>query len=57
MLAPGGVLLHNEGRPLMAELGALAGLPVKHARTAAIATVRGAPPLADAVWVQEKAVR
>ena len=37
MLAPGGVLLHNEGRPLMPELAALAGLPVKHARTATIA--------------------
>ena len=54
MLAPGGVLLHNEGRPLMPELAALAGLPVRHARTATIALVRGAPPLADAVWVHQK---
>ena len=55
MLAPGGVFLHNEAAA--ADAGAQCrwtGLPVKHARTAAIATVRGAPPLADAVWVQEK---
>jgi hypothetical protein len=54
MLAPGGVLLHNESRPLMATLGAELGLPITHARTATIATVRGAPPLADAVFMHEK---
>ena len=54
MLAPGGVLLHNESRPLMATLGAELGLPITHARTATIATVRGAKPLADAVFMHEK---
>ena len=54
MLAPSGILLHNESRPLMATLAAEAGLPVNHARTATIATVRGAPSLADAVWIHEK---
>ena len=54
MLAPGGILLHNESRPLMATLAAEASLPIKHARTATIATVRGAPPLADVVFVHEK---
>ena len=54
MLAPGGILLHNESRPLMPELGSLTGLPLKHARTATIATVRGAKPLADGVWMHER---
>ena len=54
MLAPGGILLHNESRPLMAALASEAGIPVNHARTATIATVRGALPLADAVFVHEK---
>ena len=54
MLAPGGILLHNESSPADGRAAAEAGMPVNHARTATIATVRGAPPLADAVWVHEK---
>ena len=54
MLAPGGILLHNEPRPLMGELTAELGLPLAHARTAIIATVRGAPPLYDSAFVHRK---
>ena len=54
MLAPGGILLHNEPRPLLGELATELGLPLAHARTAIIATVRGAPPLYDSVFVHRK---
>jgi CheR methyltransferase, SAM binding domain len=54
MLAPGGVLLHNEPRPLLRELTTELGLPLAHARTAIIATVRGAPPLYDSAFVHRK---
>jgi SAM-dependent methyltransferase len=52
MLAPGGVLLHNEPRPLIGEAMHALGLPLLHSRTAVIATVEGAKsPLYDAVWL------
>jgi len=52
MLAPGGVLLHNERRPLVAEAMHALGLPLIHSRSAVIATVEGAKtPLYDAVWL------
>jgi SAM-dependent methyltransferase len=52
MLAPGGVLLHNEPRPLIGEAMHALGLPLLHSRTAVIATVAGATsPLYDAVWL------
>ena len=52
MLAPGGVLLHNETRPLVGDLTRELGLPLLHARTAVIATVRGAAtPLYDSISV------
>ena len=54
MLAPGGILLHNEPRPLMGELTAELGMPLTNARTAIIATVRGAPPLYDSAFVHRK---
>ena len=54
MLAPDGLLLHNEARPLMGELAKELGLPLAHARTAIIATVRGAPPLYDSAFVHRK---
>lgn len=54
MLAPGGILLHNEPRPLLGELATELGLPLAHARTAIIATVRGAPPLYDSAFVHRK---
>jgi hypothetical protein len=55
MLAPGGVFLHNEARPLMQELTAAVGLPFEQARHAVIATVRGAPaPLFDSVFLHRR---
>jgi hypothetical protein len=54
MLAPGGVLLHNEPRPLLGELSSAAGLPFEQSRHAVIATVSGAPPLGDSVFIHAK---
>ncbi len=54
-LAPGGVLIHNETRALVADVTAEQNLPVAHARTAQIASVRGAAaPLYDSVFVHVK---
>jgi len=56
MLAPGGVFLHNEGRPLMGAVTDAVGLPFEQSRHVVIATVRGAPaPLFDSVWLHRKA--
>ena len=54
MIAPGGFLVHNEGRQLVADAGADLGLPLNQARAATIATVRGGPPLFDRVFVHER---
>jgi hypothetical protein len=55
MLEPGGVLLHNEPRPLVGEATTRVGLPLVHARNATIATVTGAPtPLADMVFIHRR---
>jgi hypothetical protein len=52
MLAPGGVFLHNEARPLLGELTTALGLPFEQSRHAVIATVKGAPaPLFDSVFL------
>ena len=51
MLAPGGVLLHNEPRPLLADACHALGFPLIHSRSAVIATVEGRPPVYDAVWM------
>jgi hypothetical protein len=56
MLAPGGLFLHNEARPLMLDVSAALGLPFAQSRQATIAAVRGAPaPLVDSVWLHRKA--
>ena len=56
MLAPGGVFLHNEGRPVMGTVTYAVGLPFEQSRHVVIATVRGAPaPLFDSVWLHRKA--
>ena len=55
MLAPGGVLLHNEPRPVLHDVAATVGLPSSHSRHAVIATVRGAAPLGDSIWLHERA--
>ncbi len=55
MLAPGGVLIHNEPRALVAAVTTEQHLPIAHARTAQLASVRGAPaPLYDSVFVHVK---
>jgi len=54
MLAPGGVLLHNEARPVLGELTDALGLPFEQSRQVVIASVRGAPPLSDSVWLHRK---
>jgi hypothetical protein len=51
MLGPDGWLLHNEARPALHDVAAAIGLPPTHSRHAVIATVRGAPPLGDSVWL------
>jgi SAM-dependent methyltransferase len=52
MLKPGGVLLHNEPRPLLAEATLALGLPLIHARSAVVATVeRGPSPLYDSIFM------
>ena len=56
MLAPGGMFLHNEGRPVMGTVTDAVGLPFEQSRHVVIATVRGAPaPLFDSVWLHRKA--
>jgi hypothetical protein len=56
MLEPGGVLLHNEPRPLVGDATARLELPFVHARNAIIANVRGAPtPLYDNVFIHRRA--
>jgi hypothetical protein len=54
MLAPGGVFLHNEGRPFVGEITASLDLPFEQSRHATIATVHGAAPLGDSVWIHRK---
>jgi hypothetical protein len=50
--ALGGVLLHDEPRPLLADAMAALRLPLVHARSAVIANVDGtASPFYDAVWM------
>ena len=56
MLAPGGVFLHNEARPLVGDATAALGLPFQQSRHGTIATVRGAPPLGDSVWIHRKSL-
>ncbi len=51
MLAPDGVFLHNEPRPALGGITSALGLPAGQSRRAVIATVRGAPPLVDSVFV------
>lgn len=57
MLAPAGVFLHNEARPLMQDVTTALGLPFEQSRHAIIASVRGAPaPLFDSVWLHRKSL-
>jgi hypothetical protein len=54
MLAPGGLFVHNERRPVMGDFGAALGLPFEQARTVTIADVRGGPPLFDSVFLHRR---
>ena len=55
MLSPGGLLLHNEQRAALREIAQAAGLPIEQSRQAPIATVTGAPPLADTIFLHRRA--
>jgi hypothetical protein len=55
MLAPEGMFLHNEARPLMQDVTTAVGLPLEQSRRAIIASVQGAAaPLVDSVWLHRK---
>lgn len=54
MLAPGGVFLHNEPRPIMEDLSGAVKLPLEQARQAIVANVTGAPPLVDSVFLHRR---
>jgi len=54
MLAPGGVFLHNETRPIVHEIATVIGLPIEQSRHVTIADVRGAAPLGDSVFLHRK---
>jgi hypothetical protein len=57
MLAPGGTFLHNEVRPLLQEIAPVVRLPFVQSRQVAIASVKGAPPLADSVFLHRRSAR
>jgi hypothetical protein len=54
MLKADGILLHNERRMGLPEDAAAAGLPLEQSRQVVIASVSGAPPLADSVWIHRR---
>ena len=54
MVAPGGAFMHNDTRPEVAQDAALAGLPPEQLRQVFIATVKGAPPLADTIVLHRR---
>jgi SAM-dependent methyltransferase len=54
MLAPGGVFLHNEARPVLGDITEALGLQFEQSRHVVIAAVRGAAPLSDSVWIHRR---
>ena len=54
MLAPGGVFLHNDARQEVLEDAAAAGLTAEQSRQVMIATVKGAPALADTIVLHRR---
>ena len=54
MLAPGGVLLHNDLRPSLRDVATSAGFSLEQTRQAPIARVPGAPPLADTIFLYRR---
>jgi len=55
MLLPSGVFMHNESRTAMASLTNALGMPFEQSRQVTIASVAGAPPLADTIWLHRRA--
>jgi Nodulation protein S (NodS) len=53
MLNPGGVLIHNEPRPALADALLALEMPLLHSRSGIVANVDAAPPLYDTVWMHE----
>ena len=51
MLNPGGVLIHNEPRPLLADALLALDLPLLQSRSGVVANVEGGKPLYDAAWM------
>jgi hypothetical protein len=54
MLAPGGVFLHNEARPVLGDLTTALGLPFEQSRRTTIATITGSAPLGDSIFIHVK---
>jgi enediyne biosynthesis protein E4 len=55
MLAPGGMFLHNEPRPMLGDVTALLGFPFERSRQVVIATGTGtAAPLVDTLFTHRK---
>ena len=54
MLAPDGIFMHNESRPLLGDVTDTLGMPFEQSRQVTIASVTGAPPLADTVWLHRR---
>jgi hypothetical protein len=54
MIAPAGVFLHNDTRREVQEDAATVGLPAEQLRQVIVATVRGAPPLADTIVLHRR---
>ena len=52
MMNPGGVLIHNEPRPVLADALLALGMPLLQSRSAIVANVEGGgAPLYDSVWM------
>ena len=55
MLSPGGVLIHNEPRAVLADALLALGMPLLQARSGVVATVSEGKPLYDAAWMHSSA--
>lgn len=51
MLNPGGILIHNEPRAVLADALLALGVPLLQSRSGVIANVKGGAPLYDAAWM------
>lgn len=55
MLVSGGVLIHNEPRPVLADALLALGVPLVQARSGIVANAEGGQPLYDAAWMHQAA--